>query len=205
MSINPAIIGVGAGLATGAAATFGGIALTDGIAERNPTGSSSDWKSSLTAFGIGAAGVAAGVGLGILGARTGNQMLTAGAIGVGVGGLIGGIGTAIGFNVRHGIGVDTLVNTHMSNYNHDAPFDDHLDLYRVEDLRDLDELGLEDWFGREGVALVEWGERVDEGFAAHAVRIDLADEGPERRVLTVTGPPDTVARLRAAGEGTPAS
>jgi tRNA threonylcarbamoyladenosine biosynthesis protein TsaE len=77
----------------------------------------------------------------------------------------------------------------------------HLDLYRVGDPRDLDELGLDDLFGREGVTVVEWGERLGEAAPPWAVRVVLTDPAPTRRRLEVRGPRDRVERLAAALDG----
>jgi len=74
----------------------------------------------------------------------------------------------------------------------------HLDLYRVADPRDLDELGLDDLFGREGVTVVEWGERLKNLAPAWAVWIAITDPSPDTRRLEVRGPRETVGRLAAA-------
>jgi len=78
----------------------------------------------------------------------------------------------------------------------------HLDLYRVTDPRDLDELGLEDLLGREGLVVVEWGERLGELAPPQAVRIRLRDAGPEARVLEVTGPAERLVPLADAAGAT---
>lgn len=59
----------------------------------------------------------------------------------------------------------------------------HLDLYRIENERELAGLGLEDLAGPSGVALVEWGEK----FASLVARSDgeiviEAGEGDSRRI-----------------------
>jgi tRNA threonylcarbamoyl adenosine modification protein YjeE len=74
----------------------------------------------------------------------------------------------------------------------------HLDLYRLGDPRDLDELGLEDIFGREGVSAVEWGDRLGDMSPAWAVRIRIEDLAPECRRITLSGPRETVRRLAGA-------
>jgi tRNA threonylcarbamoyl adenosine modification protein YjeE len=74
----------------------------------------------------------------------------------------------------------------------------HLDLYRLGDPRDLDELGLEDIFGREGVSAVEWGDRLGDMSPTWAVRVGIEDLSPECRKITLAGPRDTVERLALA-------
>lgn len=82
----------------------------------------------------------------------------------------------------------------------------HLDLYRLSDPRDLEELGLDDLFASESVTVVEWGERLSGLAPAGAVRIELRDAGPDSRRIAVRGPRAAVIRLaEAAGaplEGT---
>ncbi len=57
----------------------------------------------------------------------------------------------------------------------------HLDLYRVDGSRSLDELGLEEQSDAHVLA-VEWGEKVEERFADGLV-VELGETGPEERVL----------------------
>jgi tRNA threonylcarbamoyladenosine biosynthesis protein TsaE len=62
----------------------------------------------------------------------------------------------------------------------------HVDLYRLEHVRELDDIGLDEIVGRaDGVALVEWADRFDVLPRDH-LRIELAIEGAGRR-LVVTG------------------
>jgi tRNA threonylcarbamoyladenosine biosynthesis protein TsaE len=76
----------------------------------------------------------------------------------------------------------TLVNV----YRGDCPIY-HVDLYRLQGERDLCSIGLEDFFGIEGVTVVEWSERlspVPEG----ALEIEIEDAGGNRRILHVLSP-----------------
>ena len=76
----------------------------------------------------------------------------------------------------------------------------HVDLYRLADVRDVEELGLDDLFGCDAVTVVEWGERLGALAPEGAVRVTLRDAGPEARTIEVRGPGATVARLaRATG------
>ena len=63
----------------------------------------------------------------------------------------------------------------------------HLDLYRVQDPNELDELGLED-FVQEGALIVEWPDWVDKGLSQNTLSISFHDaEAPDLRALTLTG------------------
>ena len=73
----------------------------------------------------------------------------------------------------------------------------HLDLYRLNDTRDLAELGLEDVLEQEGVTAVEWGERLGAWMPERALCIRFEDRGGSRRRLSMHGPPALLELLRA--------
>lgn len=59
----------------------------------------------------------------------------------------------------------------------------HLDLYRIEKPSDLDELGLEEILGGDGVAVVEWGERLGPWLPPRRLTITVEDRGGSERLL----------------------
>jgi tRNA threonylcarbamoyl adenosine modification protein YjeE len=65
---------------------------------------------------------------------------------------------------------------------------DHLDLYRVEDRRDLTELGLEQAFDGTSIVLVEWWDHAPELLPPRRFEIDVQGAGSEPRRLTVSEP-----------------
>lgn len=67
----------------------------------------------------------------------------------------------------------------------------HLDLYRLSDPTEVDELGIEDARER-GAVLIEWPERGD---VVPTLTVSLTEHG-EGRAAIVTGTPDATARLR---------
>jgi len=123
----------------------------------------------------------------------GDLLLLVGDLGAGKTTLVRGL--ARGLGVRWGVKSPTFA-LHLE-YPGRLPLH-HLDLYRVTRLEDVDELGVEDWFGRDGVSVVEWGDRVDEGFVAMGVRVEILDTGDSRREFAVSGPAEPVTRLAAA-------
>lgn len=59
----------------------------------------------------------------------------------------------------------------------------HIDLYRIEDARELRTLGLDEILDREAVVLVEWGERFPHVWPVDRIEIHLsAGEGDEREI-----------------------
>ena len=62
----------------------------------------------------------------------------------------------------------------------------HVDLYRVENLHDLETLGLEDLFVEPAVVIVEWSERFTLRTDWPVVRISLEHLGGDRRKISVS-------------------
>jgi tRNA threonylcarbamoyladenosine biosynthesis protein TsaE len=72
----------------------------------------------------------------------------------------------------------------------------HVDLYRIEDAQEFDELGLDD-ARVDSVLVIEWPERLGTRLWPDALRIDLAVEGTLEgagRRLTATVPPSWKTR-----------
>ncbi|AJA10462.1 hypothetical protein SKP52_17960 [Sphingopyxis fribergensis] len=68
----------------------------------------------------------------------------------------------------------------------------HVDLYRIEDERELIELGLDDYL-YDGALLIEWPERLGEGGWPEALLLAISGDG-DARVLTAVVPPAWGAR-----------
>jgi tRNA threonylcarbamoyladenosine biosynthesis protein TsaE len=64
----------------------------------------------------------------------------------------------------------------------------HIDLYRIEDARELRTLGLDELLDREAVVLVEWGERFPHVWPPDRIEIHLsAGDGDEREIRVSEG------------------
>jgi tRNA threonylcarbamoyladenosine biosynthesis protein TsaE len=77
----------------------------------------------------------------------------------------------------------TLVN----RYHGRLPLD-HIDLYRIDKPEDLDELGLEDIFGGDGVVVIEWAERLRPYRVERPITVRFADGGGDTREITIEDP-----------------
>jgi tRNA threonylcarbamoyladenosine biosynthesis protein TsaE len=64
----------------------------------------------------------------------------------------------------------------------------HVDLYRIEDPAEIDELALDEAL-EDGALIVEWPERMGRGLWAHSLRLTLSREGEGARALTAEVPP----------------
>jgi tRNA threonylcarbamoyladenosine biosynthesis protein TsaE len=74
----------------------------------------------------------------------------------------------------------TLIHEHGRLY--------HIDLYRLDTLREVETLGLEEILDRDAVVLVEWGERFPDLFPPDRIEIRLRAEGDEQRIIEVRQP-----------------
>jgi tRNA threonylcarbamoyl adenosine modification protein YjeE len=63
----------------------------------------------------------------------------------------------------------------------------HYDLYRIQNPRELDELGLEEAI-EEGAALIEWPEHAGNRLPADALHVVLTTTGPQARRADIAGP-----------------
>jgi tRNA threonylcarbamoyladenosine biosynthesis protein TsaE len=61
----------------------------------------------------------------------------------------------------------------------------HIDLYRLEDARDLATLGLEEIFDRDALVLVEWGERFPQVMPADRIEIRIRALADDAREISV--------------------
>jgi tRNA threonylcarbamoyladenosine biosynthesis protein TsaE len=104
-------------------------------------------------------------------------------------GSLGAGKTVFARGLAEGLGVDpeevrsptfTLVNIYrgrMPVY--------HIDLYRIAKPADLSEIGLEEFLGTDGVALVEWPDRLGRFLPEESVLVRLRDLGGDRREITM--------------------
>jgi len=62
----------------------------------------------------------------------------------------------------------------------------HLDLYRLEDPRDVEDLELSQYVPADGITLVEWPERAPAAWPADRIEVELQIDG-EARVAHIEG------------------
>jgi len=104
-------------------------------------------------------------------------------------GPLGAGKTTLARGLAQGLGLQTPASVHSPSftlvniYQGRCPIY-HVDLYRLGSERELSSVGLEDFIGREGVAIVEWGERLGSRGDADLV-IELEDAGGDSRRIHI--------------------
>ncbi len=106
--------------------------------------------------------------------------------------LRGALGTgkttfARGLAVGMGLQDTSLVNSPsftLVNIYHARCVIYHVDLYRIEGSRDLYSIGLGDFYGMDGITIVEWSERLPFSSEAAAV-VEFEDAGDDTRIIRI--------------------
>lgn len=55
----------------------------------------------------------------------------------------------------------------------------HFDVYRIEDIEEMEEIGYDDYFFGNGVCLIEWAELIQELIPEQAIRIRIEKDPPK--------------------------
>jgi tRNA threonylcarbamoyladenosine biosynthesis protein TsaE len=112
-------------------------------------------------------------------------VLLSGELGSGKTTLSKGIISGLGAAREEDVTSPTFTLVHVF-HNHSKVY--HVDLYRVEQSRDIESLGLEDALSEPAVVLIEWPER----FSLHTdwpkIRVQLEHLEGDTRRITISGP-----------------
>lgn len=110
-------------------------------------------------------------------------LMLSGELGAGKTTLAKGIVSGLGVGREEDVTSPTFTLVH-SYRNHVRVY--HVDLYRVEGLRDLETLGLEDVFTEPAVVLVEWAEKLSlrTDWPVVQIRLEHVDDTSRRIVIS---------------------
>jgi len=143
-------------------------------AARTITGSRQDTVSAGRALG------------GFLMARGGAAVvLLYGDLGAGKTTFIKGVASAFGIAERD-IGSASFVI--VAEYEISPPFY-HIDLYRVEKRNDIDDLGIWEYLGSDGICVVEWAERLDD-LPEGSIKVSIEYRDGDSREILAEGVPE---------------
>ncbi len=118
--------------------------------------------------------------------KKGDTVCLYGELGSGKTTLVKGIASAFGIADRE---ITSASFTIIAEYSGrlgegEVPFY-HIDLYRIADGGDLDSTGVEEYLGGEGLAVVEWAERL--GSLEDAIKVTLTMRDEDEREITIEG------------------
>ena len=111
--------------------------------------------------------------------RPGDVLVLQGELGAGKSELTRGIAAGLGVTETVTSPSFTILNVYESGK---WPLY-HFDWYRLESADELYELGLDEYLGGDGVAVVEWAERCPEAVPEKHLRICLRTTGEESRII----------------------
>ncbi|MFH1386380.1 MAG: tRNA (adenosine(37)-N6)-threonylcarbamoyltransferase complex ATPase subunit type 1 TsaE [bacterium] len=119
----------------------------------------------------------------------GEVLALTGELGAGKTTLIQGI--AEGLGVKDYVTSPTFII--INEYQGRLPFF-HFDLYRLDNLSDIEDLGVEEYFKRDGVCVVEWAEKLKELLPSGAQKIEIKTLSENEREICVSS--GLAARLK---------
>jgi len=115
------------------------------------------------------------------GLKTGDVVLLYGDLGAGKTTFVKGMASALGIAEREIISASFTI---IAEYESNPPLY-HIDLYRLERPEDLEAVGLYEYLGSDGIAVVEWADRLpeEETGGAISVHINFLDDGSREIVI----------------------
>ena len=114
--------------------------------------------------------------------KAGDVVVLEGELGAGKSELARGIARGLGVTETVTSPSFTILNVYESGR---CPLY-HFDWYRLESEEELYELGMDEYLGGDGIAVVEWAERCPEAVPENVLRIRLEVTGGESRRITVS-------------------
>jgi tRNA threonylcarbamoyladenosine biosynthesis protein TsaE len=118
--------------------------------------------------------------------QAGAVVALTGELGAGKTCFVQGLVLGLGVNACATSPTFVLVNEYMGR----CPVH-HVDLYRLDRLEEIEDLGVPDLFGHDAVTVVEWADKAGPLIPPDAIRVHIEGVGDEPRRLTITNaPPD---------------
>lgn len=116
--------------------------------------------------------------------KPGSVIGLCGELGTGKTHLIKGL--AMGLGVDHRYYVTSPSFTIINEYPGRIPLN-HIDLYRLEEMDQTEELGYEEYFYGDGVTAIEWAEKILPFLPEDRLMVEIAHLGENRRKFRIRG------------------
>jgi len=111
--------------------------------------------------------------------RAGHTVCLYGSLGAGKTTFVKGMGRALGVPERD---IMSASFTIVAEHGTDPPFY-HIDLYRIKDEADLESAGIYDFIGGDGIAVVEWAEKIDAPEGCIRVSLNFLQNGSREIII----------------------
>ena len=113
---------------------------------------------------------------------TGDVVILKGDLGSGKTTFVRGLATARGIDAHL---ISSPSYTFVNEYGGQPPIY-HIDLYRLSDISELTEIGWDDFVSRDGIVLVEWGERAGFRLPARYYLAEFSIVGEQQRRIDLS-------------------
>ena len=114
--------------------------------------------------------------------KAGDIVALSGGLGAGKTTLVKGIAKGLGVkNYRY---VNSPSFVLVKEYKGKVPLF-HFDIYRLNNLKDIEEIGYEDYLARKGVVVIEWSEKMSRILPKGRLDIALKIKGANERVISI--------------------
>ena len=114
--------------------------------------------------------------------KRGDVVCLYGELGSGKTMMVKGIASVFGINERD---ITSASFTIIAEYDADVPFY-HIDLYRISAGKSS-ELGLREYLGGNGIAVIEWAERAEDEIPEDCIKVSLKYKSDDLREIEITG------------------
>jgi tRNA threonylcarbamoyladenosine biosynthesis protein TsaE len=114
--------------------------------------------------------------------KRGDVVCLYGELGSGKTMMVKGIASVFGINERD---ITSASFTIIAEYDADVPFY-HIDLYRISAGKSS-ELGLREYLGGNGIAVIEWAERAEDEIPEDCIKVSLKYKSDDTREIEITG------------------
>lgn len=116
--------------------------------------------------------------------KPGSVIGLCGELGTGKTHLIKGLARGLGVDQRYYVTSPSF--TIINEYPGRIPLN-HIDLYRLEEMDQMEELGYEEYFHGDGVTVIEWAEKILPVLPANRLMVELTHLCEHRRKFRITG------------------
>lgn len=119
------------------------------------------------------------------GLKPGDLVALSGDLGAGKTTLVKGIAKGLGVkDYRH---VNSPSFVLVKEYKGKTPLY-HFDIYRLNNLKDIEDIGYEDYLGRRGVVVIEWAKKMGRILPKKYLEISLKIKSHNQRIINIKRP-----------------